>query len=133
MPVDAASVAAVDAARRSPATRTGKGKEPPVGRAGDVRPLADGYTFAALPATVERLLLGRDDGGLPAGALGAAPVRAERVVLVLLDAFGWRFFERHAARHSLLRRVLPEGTLANLPTQFPPATPPPLPTPPTGP
>src|ERR671933_625395 len=123
MPVDAASVAAVDAARRSPAPRTGAGKEPPVGRAGDVRPLADGYTFAALPATVERLLLGRDDGGLPAGALGAAPVHAERVVLVLLVAFGWLFSPRPAPRHSLLRRFLDEGTVAKLTTQFPSATP----------
>jgi hypothetical protein len=115
MPVDPASVAAVDAARRTA----------PAGipLAGDVRPLADGYTFAALPATVERLLLGRLDGGLPRAALGDAPERVERVVLVLLDAFGWRFLERHAAAHPLLRRFLEEGTVAKLTTQFPSATP----------
>jgi Type I phosphodiesterase / nucleotide pyrophosphatase len=115
MPIDAASVAAVDAARRGIGLATGPA-------AGTVRPLAEGYTFAALPATVERLLLGRGDGGLPGGALGDAPARVDRVVLVLLDAFGWRFLERHADRHPLLRRLLEHGTVAKLTTQFPSTT-----------
>src|SRR3954447_1422167 len=109
------SVADVDAARR--------------GNAAGVHPLATGYTFAALPATVERLLVG-DDGpngareprGLPRAALGDAPPRVERVALVLLDAFGWRFFTRYADRHPLLRRMLAEGTVAKLTTQFPSTT-----------
>ena len=109
MPVDAASVAAVDAARRA---------TPHAG----VRPLADGYTFTALPATVERLLTGGQDRGLPPAALGDAPARADRVVLVLLDAFGWRFLERYADGHALLRRFLDEGTVAKLTTQFPSTT-----------
>jgi hypothetical protein len=114
MPVDSASVAAVDGARRG----SGAGSL----RAGTVFPLPEGYTFAALPATVERLLVGRGDGGLPPAALGDAPARVERVVLVLLDAFGWRFFARHADRHPLLRRMLAEGTVAKLTTQFPSTT-----------
>jgi hypothetical protein len=113
MGVDAASVAAVDEARREP------GGDPQ--RAGVVRPLSDGYTFAALPATVERLLAGRE-GGLPRAALGDAPERVERVVLVLLDAFGWRFLVRHAESHPLLRRMLADGTVAKLTTQFPSTT-----------
>jgi type I phosphodiesterase/nucleotide pyrophosphatase len=114
MPVDAASVAAVDRARRP--------VRPGVGRADyGVLPLSEGYTFAALPATVERLLLGRE-GGLPRAALGDAPERVERVVLVLLDAFGWRFFARHAGSHPLLRRIVADGTVAKLTTQFPSTT-----------
>ena len=111
MAVDAASVASVDRSRRVAPTHGGA----------TVRPLADGYSFAALPATVERLLLG-SDGGLPPAALGDAPNRVERVVLVLLDAFGWRFFERYAERHPLLRRMLADGTVAKLTTQFPSTT-----------
>jgi hypothetical protein len=56
--------------------------------------------FAALPATVARLL-GVGDGGV---ALEGVPPRADRVLLVLLDAFGWRFFTRHGD-HPLLRRM----------------------------
>ena len=87
-----------------------------------VRPLADGYTFAAIPATIERLLLGRDESGLPRTALGDAPERVDRIVLVLLDAFGWRFFARHADTHPLLRRFVAEGTVAKLTSQFPSTT-----------
>jgi Type I phosphodiesterase / nucleotide pyrophosphatase len=125
MPIDAASVAAVDAARRRVPTVSVGGGGPAARRpaAGPVRPLADGYTFAALPATVERLLLGRTDGGLPRAALGDAPAHVERVVLILLDAFGWRFLDRHADRHPLVRRFLDDGTVAKLTTQFPSATP----------
>jgi len=108
MPIDAASVAAVDGALRD----AGPG----------VRPLADGYTFAAIPATIERLLLGRSEGGLPRAALGDAPDRVERLVLVLLDAFGWRFFARYADTHPLLRRFVSEGTVAKLTSQFPTTT-----------
>jgi hypothetical protein len=114
MPVDAASVAAVDRSRRA----AREGVDP---AAAGVLPLTEGYTFAALPATVERLLLGRD-GGLPRASLGDAPERVERVVLVLLDAFGWRFFARHADSHPLLRRIVGEGTVAKLTTQFPSTT-----------
>jgi hypothetical protein len=110
MSLDAASVAVVDAARRDPSAGSG------------VRPLRDGYAFAALPATIERLLLGRGDGGLPRAALGDAPERVERVVLVLLDAFGWRFFARYADTHPLLRRFVADGTVAKLTSQFPSTT-----------
>ena len=56
--------------------------------------------FAALPSTVARLL-GVGAGGV---ALEGVPARADRVLLVLLDAFGWRFFTRHGD-HPLLRRM----------------------------
>jgi len=57
-----------------------------------VVPRYDGGGFAALPATVARLL-GVGEGGV---ALDGVPARAQQVVLVLLDAFGWRFFTRTA-------------------------------------
>src|SRR3954469_22570729 len=100
MALDRASVAAVDRARRA---------------AGGVRPLYEGYTFAALPATVERLLLG-GGGGLPRAALGHVPEPGERGVVVALAPFGWRFFCRHADEHPLLRRMLADGAVAKLTT-----------------
>jgi hypothetical protein len=77
-------------------------------------PRYDGGGFAALPATVERLL-GMGEGGV---ALDGVPARAQHVVLVLLDAFGWRFFTRHGD-HPLLRRL---DAVTRLTTQFPATT-----------
>src|SRR5215212_5943022 len=75
--------------------------------------------FAALPATVEHLLAGTP-GGLGEETLPAGPA-PERVAVVLLDAFGARFAERHAD-HPLLRRIATEGVITPLATQFPSTT-----------
>src|SRR3954464_11281223 len=107
MPLDAASVAAVDGAQRT---------------GGGGLPLAPGYTFAALRATIGGVLVGAAEEGLPRAALGDAPDRVDRVVLVLLDAFGWRFFVRHADDHPPPRRFLTDGTVAKLTSQFPSTT-----------
>jgi hypothetical protein len=80
----------------------------------EVLPRYDGAGFAALPATVERLL-GAGEGGVP---LEGMPARARHVVLVLLDAFGWAFFTRHGD-HPLLRRL---DVVVRLTTQFPATT-----------
>jgi hypothetical protein len=79
-----------------------------------VVPRYDAGGFAALPATVARLL-GVGEGGV---ALDGLPTPARHVVLVLLDAFGWRFFTRHGD-HPLLRRF---DVVARLTTQFPATT-----------
>jgi hypothetical protein len=65
----------------------------------------------AVPASVERLLRGT------AGGLPGLPDRCERVGVVLLDAFGRRFLERHAG-HPFLRRL----AVTELRTQFPSTT-----------
>jgi hypothetical protein len=44
-----------------------------------------------------------------------------RVVVVLLDAFGWAFVQRHE-RHPLLSRIARDGTLAPMASQFPSTT-----------
>jgi type I phosphodiesterase/nucleotide pyrophosphatase len=79
-----------------------------------VVPRYDGGGFAALPATVARLL-GLGEGGV---ALDGLAARADRVLLVLLDAFGWRFFTRHGD-HPLLARM---EVVTELTTQFPATT-----------
>lgn len=77
-----------------------------------------GRSFDALPGTVETLLT----GGSPLPALPAAahglPARADKVVLVYLDAFGWRFLERHGD-HPVFRRARSTERLA---AQFPSTT-----------
>jgi hypothetical protein len=67
--------------------------------------------FTLVPASVERLLRGT------AGGLPGLPERCDRVGVVLLDAFGRRFRERHAD-HPFLRRL----AVTELRAQFPSTT-----------
>jgi len=62
--------------------------------------------FAELPGEVERLLVTGE---------------AERVGVVLIDAFGWAFVERHLD-HPLLRRCAHDGLLTPMASQFPSTT-----------
>ena len=71
--------------------------------ANPVGPEAD--DFAELPPAVERAL--RSD--------------VDRVGVVLLDAFGWRFAQRHAD-HPFLRRLAAEGSVRPMASQFPSTT-----------
>lgn len=87
-----------------------------------VRPLYEGYGFAALPATIERLMTGQGTAGLPTAALGGLPAHHETVILVLIDAFGWRFFESYAQQHPFVQRLLQQGVVSRLTTMFPSTT-----------
>lgn len=87
-----------------------------------VRPVYDGYGFACLPGTVERALTGVGGPALPPAALGGLEARHERVVLVLVDALGWRFFGPRAASDPFLRRFMAGGVVSRLTTMFPSTT-----------
>ena len=65
-----------------------------------------GHCFDAVPALVQRTVAGSAAG---------------RTVLVWIDAFGWRFAERHAD-HPWLRRVADTGTIEPWTSQFPSTT-----------
>lgn len=71
-----------------------------------VRPDHGGRCFDAIPGLVQQLLTrdGRD-----------------KVVLVWVDALGWRFCERHAG-HPFLRRMAEHGSLERWTSQFPSTT-----------
>ncbi|MFV9503688.1 MAG: alkaline phosphatase family protein [Oscillochloridaceae bacterium umkhey_bin13] len=88
-----------------------------------VHPIYDGYGFAAIPATLERLLTGSASGpGLPPAALAGLAEQYETVVLIFVDALGWRFFEPWAQQHPFLARFLADGVVSRLTTMFPSTT-----------
>ena len=72
-----------------------------------LRPDHGGACFDAIPALVEQLL--------------TEPARHQKLVLVWIDAFGWRFVERHSG-HPFLRRIADEGRLDRWTSQFPSTT-----------
>ena len=77
-----------------------------------------GRCFDSLPGTIETLLTGT--APLPILDLDAhaLPPRADRVALVYLDAFGWRFLQRHA-EHPVFQRA---RSIEQLTSQFPSTT-----------
>ena len=90
---------------------------------GGVRPLYGSYCFSRIPWTLECALTGEPNARtLPADALGALAERPDTVVVLFVDAFGWRFFEEFADRTPALRRFLRGGTVSKLTSLFPSTT-----------
>ena len=59
---------------------------------------------------------------LPDGFLPSRPRTFRAVVLILLDGFGWRFFEKVADDYPALRRFAAASGVAKLTSQFPSTT-----------
>ena len=86
------------------------------------RPLYADYGFAQIPQTVRRCLGTADQGGVPFGAQHGLYQQYDAVVLLFIDAFGWRFVERYLDRAPFLRRFADHGMVAKLTSQFPSTT-----------
>lgn len=87
-----------------------------------VKPLYQSYSFANLPATIEYLLTGTGHSALPADVFGTLPTRYNKVVLLFVDAFGWRFFGQYAEHYPLLKTFSQHGVVSKLTSQFPSTT-----------
>jgi hypothetical protein len=74
--------------------------------------------FADLPATIHYLLTGTPSPGIPLDGLAQ---RYDSVIVLFLDSFGWRFFERFQD-HPLLAEISRHGVVNQLTSQFPSTT-----------
>jgi hypothetical protein len=86
------------------------------------KPLYDSYCFSQIPQTIYHLLTGDGDRGLPASVLGDLPDQYDKVILLFIDAFGWRFFEQYSDHYPFLKRFVDAGVVSKLTTQFPSTT-----------
>lgn len=87
------------------------------------KPLYQSYCFSRIPATIEHLLLGNCGGNaLPSDCFHVKEGGYDMVVLFLLDAFGWSFFEKRIGRYPFLSRFLHEGIVSKITSQFPSTT-----------
>ena len=87
-----------------------------------IRPLYDSYCFSNIPQTVEFLLTGKGQSGLPLDVFGDFPIRYDKVILFFIDAFGWCFLERYADRYEFLKTALAQGVVSKMTSQFPSTT-----------
>ena len=89
----------------------------------EVRPLYGSYCFSRIPWTLEAALTGESNPRtLPADTLGALAGRPHTVVVLFVDAFGWRFFEEFAESTPALARFMRDGTVSKLTALFPSTT-----------
>ena len=59
---------------------------------------------------------------LPTDCFGGAYPRAQKIVLIFLDLFGWEFWQTHGSRFRATRRVAETGTLTPISALFPSTT-----------
>lgn len=87
------------------------------------KPLYDSYCFANIPGTIEHVLTGKTERPtLPHDVLGNLGTDYDQVVLMFVDAFGWRFFERYQDKYPFLKRIVDQGVASKLTSQFPSTT-----------
>lgn len=90
---------------------------------GSVRPSSAGYRFSAIPGTIESWLTGSSSlDQLPRQAFAGLSDHYDVIVMVVLDAFGWRFFEEQRATNPLLQCFASNGLEFKLATEFPSTT-----------
>jgi len=86
------------------------------------RPLYNTYGFSQIPQTVLHALTGAGHAGLPVDVWGELPRRWDKLIVILIDAFGWHQIERYAEQYAFLRRFFDKGVVSQLTTQFPSTT-----------
>ncbi len=86
------------------------------------KPAYGKYCFAALPQLIRHLLTGSGEIGFASDVLAGLPTQYDKVVLMYVDAFGWRFFEQYADKYPFLRRFIDQGVASKITAQFPSTT-----------
>ncbi|HEX4213879.1 MAG TPA: alkaline phosphatase family protein [Candidatus Dormibacteraeota bacterium] len=88
-----------------------------------VRPYEGVYSFATIPSMVRQAFGDRRvASGLVTQLIGPLAGEFDRVVLCLVDGFGWRFLEQFEGRYPFLHRLVTEGYVTKLEAQFPSTT-----------
>lgn len=86
------------------------------------RPIYQGYAFSQIPQTIINLLTQENKEGLPKLAVADSYGSYDGVVLFLIDGFGWEFFEKFSPSCPFLRRIIKEGVVSKISSQFPSTT-----------
>lgn len=87
------------------------------------RPLYDSYCFSNLPGTMKKLLGFQGEfSSLPADVVGGQYRSYDLVLLIFVDGFGWKFFEKYVEKYPFLKRFVQEGVASKITTQFPSTT-----------
>jgi hypothetical protein len=78
--------------------------------------------FADIPQFLKSVLATGERPALTPTNFASMPQRYRHGILLLLDAFGWSFFQRYQDRYPFLQRFHKAGSVSKLTSQFPPTT-----------
>ncbi len=84
------------------------------------KPLYDSYNFVQIPQIV-RSLFGLAEKPFSAEELPPLAEEYQHIVVLFTDSFGWRFFERFS-EHPFVKRIIDQGAVSMLTSQFPSTT-----------
>ncbi len=88
-----------------------------------MQPRYESYCFARIPGTIERLLTGTSaQPALPEAAFTSLAPQYDQVIVFLVDAFGWRFYDAFAPGIPFLQRISASGVVSKLTSMFPSTT-----------
>jgi len=87
-----------------------------------IKPDYNGCCFSRIPRVILSLLTDGKELPFSETAFKGMVHSYDRVILFLVDAFGWSFFKRYADRFPALRHFYDNGTITCLDSQFPSTT-----------
>lgn len=85
-----------------------------------IKPSYGDYIFSNIPGTIKNLLGMKVTGKLPNDVL--SDQKADQVVFLLLDSFGWKFWQKYKNEYAFLNRFEKHGMVSKLTSQFPSTT-----------
>jgi hypothetical protein len=87
-----------------------------------IKPLYDSYSFSNIIGTIEYILTGKSDKHLPLDVLETLGTNYDKVVLLFVDALGWRFIEPRLQTSEIVKKLEKKGVLSKLTSIFPSTT-----------
>lgn len=85
-------------------------------------PLYDSYCFSNIPDTIKNLLGIQNKKGLPIDTLGGERAKSNKVIFLLIDAFGWCFYEKYKNHSKFIKEIENNGVVSKITSQFPSTT-----------
>lgn len=89
---------------------------------GFIKPLYDTYCFSNIPQTIKNILIPENKIALPKDILGNKTDKYDKVILFLIDGFGWGFFDKYKKDFPFLQRFIDKGVISKLTSQYPSTT-----------
>lgn len=86
------------------------------------KPLYGSYSFYQIPYILEYLFSGISPKQFPQDLLGNFQGPIDQVVVILLDAFGWRFFEKYKHQIPELQTIEKNWVVSKMTSMFPSTT-----------